>query len=221
MRLNSFRMKYGLMLVVFPVILLCCPAYAGEPFLPETGITIETRYARELQEVMGERVVWQVSSRVTENGFVLEYRIAGKQLFCTLGVDRSGPVMGFTLTGSDRKTIDAATGAFIPFAGFPVPCRIFEIIDFTRSGSFDLLREAGGRKFLEKYSYDTRTVSWNEAVENRWVGPEQQGSEKDRDLVLISVKNAAEETLFSQLWEKDSAWWLFEETEHSRSWKRE
>jgi hypothetical protein len=170
---------------------------------------------------MGDNVTWEIFPGMTDKGFILEYRRAGSKLFCSLRGDESGPIVVFALSGPTHTIIDTASGAFIPFLGFPAPCRIFAIEDFDKPGRFDMIREAGGRKFSTGFSYDVQPVSPEEAFKKGWLEAEPLDDQKDQELVFISIRNSAGDLLFSQLWEKGSSWWLYEETDDSRSWKRE
>jgi hypothetical protein len=220
MRIDNFQSQPRLLLVVLLMVLGWGRAFAAEPFIPEKEIRVETRYSKELQDIMGDRVIWQILPGTTDNGFVLEYRTPGNTLFCSLGMDGADPIRTFTLTAG-QKRIDTASGAFIPFPGFPAPCRIFPINEFDRSGGFDMMREAGGRKFLTRFSYEIQAVSPKEALEKGQLDPKDWTGKEDRELVWIRVRNPEGEILFSQLWEKGASWWLYEETDDSRSWKKD
>ncbi len=220
-KIKIFQRQYGLILSVLILTVLWSPAFAAQPFVPEKKIHIETRYSGDLRDIMGDSVTWEIFSRDTDKGFIIEFRKDNSKLFCSLGSVGSDPITVFTLSGPTHSVIDTASGAFIPFLGFPAPCRIFAIEDFNKPGRFDMVREAGGRKFSTRFFYDTLPVSPKDAVKGGWVEAEPLDEQKDRELVLISIRNSAGDLLFSQLWEKGASWWLYEETKDSRSWKRE
>lgn len=214
-------MRSGLILTALLVLSVWGRAYAAEPFILQGEIRIETQYSNDLQNIMGEKVLWRISPRTTDTGFVLEYRAKDDIVFCSLGVEGVDSIRTFTLRADGQKIIDTASGAFIPSLGFPAPCRIFPMTVFDRPGTFDMMREAGGRKFLTRLSYEILAVSSKEALEKGQLDPETWTDQEDRELVWICVRNPEGTPLFSQLWEKGASWWLYEETQDSRSWKRE
>ena len=220
-KIKIFQRQYRLILFVMVLSFLWSPVFAAQPFVPEKKIYIETRYSGDLRDIMGDSVIWEIFSRGTDKGFILEYRKDGSKLFCSLGSVGSNPVKAFTLSGPTYAVIDTASGAFIPFLGFPAPCRIFAIEEFNQPGRFDMIREAGGRKFSTRFFYESLSVSPKDAVKEGWLEVEPSDDQKDRELVLISIRNSAGDLLFSQLWEKGASWWLYEETKDSRSWKKE
>lgn len=216
-----FLRKYGTLSILLILLFGWVPhTFAAQPFMVEKQIDIETRYSEKARDVMGPVINWHLSPEVLENGYAIQYYIDGKELFCTLTVDTSRSMIAVTLSGSTDKILDKTSGAYIPFVGFPAPCRIFTMNDFSQPGSFKMLREAGNRRFSNEFFFEIKPISLEEALINGWLDSGIFDDEKDPELVMVTIKNKADQVIFMQLWEKDTSWWLYEETDDSKSWKR-
>lgn len=211
-----------LTLITALLIFLLIPWNCGaEPYGTGGSFVIESEYSGELVKTFKEKAFWTLEFKPGESGCSIEFSLNSSGKFCSLEVVRSadsGTV--FTLYGPGNKVIDRTEGLFLPFAGIPSPCRVVDFAGFDKPFEVKMTRKAGNLKFTKTFNVEFIDVLPEDAERNGWI-EEGRFKEDENELVILRLKDSKNEQVLLQLWEKNSAWWVFEQTGNIRSWRRE
>lgn len=211
-----------LTLITALLIFLLIPWGCGaEPYGTGGSFVIESEYSGEPARAFKEKAFWTVELKPGESGCSIRFSLNPSGKFCSLDVARStDSETVFTLYGPGNKVIDRTEGLFLPFAGIPPPCSVVDFAGFEKPFEVKLTRKAGNLKFTKIFNVEFIDVLPEEAERNGWI-EKGRFKENEKELVILRMKNNKNEQVLFQLWEKNSAWWLFEQTGNIRSWRRE
>lgn len=210
---------FALSLIICFFFIGATPAQAVERFLPGHNILITALYGEGAAPGLGSRMTWTLQCRVDKTAVTWAYRKEDGDLFCTLSTGTDQPFK-FKLVDKRGRLLESTLNGFIPVAGFPAPCQIFGLDTLEEDGSFDIVRLAGGRRFISSLAYTCETVKPETALENNWLLSGSSAYDSKKALVMVTVVDASNVTLIRQLWQDGDAWWLYEETAFAQFWRQ-
>lgn len=201
-------------------------AAAQERFCAAGTVSIKTQYLKygtyaELSEdivVPSKQLHWRIQCKNMKTGRQIIFLLNGETEFCTLNLpSREGGII--RLLNNKKKLVEQSSPSFLPPTGYPAPCRILDFNRIWGSDTFEVVKNAGGRKFRRRYSIIEREVGFDTAQKSQWIQSGVDVNENDR-LILYTVYDLNDRFMFKQLWIKgDDSWWVYEETPNSKSWR--
>ena len=188
------------------------------PYQPSTTIYLKTQYTN------GEITLWKIVPEINQQGGTLKF-YNNHQYHCKIDIkiDKSSTT-SITLFDSADKLLHHTFNAFFPIPGFKVPLYMIDVESLEQEKDhFKIVQVAGGRKFSNLFYLSIEVVNIKEAVANQWILPDfkpQKAFDDAEKLYFYTVKSEAGQVIFKQLWQKDSSWWLYQEAQNEKSWRR-
>ena len=145
--------------------------------------------------------------------------------YCKISIEKNELYKSsIKLFNSSGKLIHHSFGAFLPVSGFRVPFRMIDGDALRQNNDhFKIVQTAGGRNFSNSFNLQMEIVTIKEAIENQWLSPDFNPDDTEDEsikLFLYTVRSEHGIFLFKQLWQQNDTWWLYEETQKEKSWRR-
>ncbi len=197
------------------------PAFGGQRFLPSDKVLIKSMYAPSSVQGLATDMTWELVCRMGKIKTTWAYARQAGDLYCTVSTDTVSQPPAFELFDKEGNLLESSLGGLVPVPGFPAPCQILNFPDFEGSGTFKIVRLAGGRRFATSFAYSCQTVEYEAAGENGWLNSDSAGYDPEKELIMVTIADVGSDIiLIRQLWQENAAWWLYQETGIGRFWRQ-
>ncbi len=205
---------------VLVVLVFSNSGFGLDVYQPESQVQLVTEITGEGpaggKPVLISSIVGPVQ-HIDDKSYIEFFNSNTGALFGSLSFSLTGTV-SWDGKGVVAKPFQAEHLLIIP--GFSIPADVLPVFRVLASDEplvFELKSQAGGRSFIHRIQISSRMVSREEAVQNHWI---------KKDIGIASALYMIEAVdlqtggmVVKQLWEPDSAWWLYEQTPLRRSWR--
>ena len=194
---------------------------ASEFFYPDGNVEIETLYFKNDGETITNKQIWQVIVKSEgDNTVILEFIQSGGDLstsLCEVIIEKEDGERRIVWKSNDGKKELHGNNGFLPVGGYPVPCDMLPVYQKEPEKEYVLYKKVAGATFAERYTVKIENVDAKTAQNNGWI--KSDGNTDSLDFMTVSAYNSDKKPVVKQLWEKNSDWWLYEETPYRRSWR--
>jgi hypothetical protein len=194
------------------------------PYQPLTNVFLETQYNNKDSKENSEDVNWKIVPGTDQKGYFLRF-LYNSHDYCKIYIENNElHKSSIKLFNSSDRLIHHSFGAFIPISGFKIPFRMIDADALKQNNDhFKIVQTAGGRNFSNLFNLQMEIVTIKEAIENQWLSPDFNPDDTENEsikLFLYTVRSEDGTFLFKQLWQQNDTWWLYEETQKEKSWRR-
>lgn len=188
-------------------------------YQPKANINLKTVYNNGNQVIF-----WKIIPENIRQGYCLKF-YDNNRYHCRINIrqDKSHEV-SITLFNSSNELVHRSFKAFFPVYGFKVPFHMIDMDSLHQNKeNFKIIQTAGGSKFSTLFNLSIKIITIKQAKENQWILPEFKSDKYKNDLeklYLFLVKSETGKIILKQLWQENADWWLYEETETEKSWRK-
>jgi hypothetical protein len=195
--------------------------YSSEAYFPNGNIEIETINFDDDGNTILNRQAWMIKSYPTEDSSIrLEFLPIGIDIptaICEIVIKKEALRKTIIWQGKEGQNELYGENGFLPVLGYPVPCDVLPVYQTEPEKEYLLYKKVGGTTFAERYIVKKEDTDPGSSIKNGWIKNEDDAD--SMDLMTITVYDNDKNLVVMQLWKKNSAWWLYEETPYRRSWR--
>mgnify|MGYP006293254243 FL=1 len=211
---------------IFIFLVLLLLPYLAFPFSyqPQTPVFIKTQILLASGNANpSEARIWRiVIEKKGQSGALISFFYEkSESSFCWIKLSEASQILDLELPGAAGNILQKNNFLFVP--GYPAPCDIFPLqsSNWTAADgpvSYEVQRNIGGQRFVDKIRFQSRLVSVQEASTKGWI--RKPAVNLTGVLHVFKAINCRSNQLIClQVWQSGADWWVYEETPYRRSWQ--
>jgi hypothetical protein len=181
------------------------------------AFTVRSEYKQASGDRWKQTVEWEFRPTDANRYQVFRFGDSAVQMILTYDADGRLTLVEDHMSPANSRAIDPNQKLVLSW-GYPIPYDNLNPTD-DFNGTVNLTKTVDQTRFAYAVYREIRSVTGNDAVSAGMIDADQVPMAADAEFTLITV-SYQNSLLVRQLWAEGDSWWLYEETESRRSWRR-